>query len=61
MNSGNTPINEDSNILSVAINIFSNHDVSRYQDRLMNVARKLYEISPSGAQETFDELWELNI
>ena len=32
--SENTPIieKEDSNILSVAISIFSNHDVSRYQD-----------------------------
>ena len=59
--SENTPINKDSNILSVAIRIFSNHDVSRHQDRLMNTARKWYEISPSGAQETFDELWELNI
>ena len=59
--SENTPINKDSNILSVAIRIFSNHDVSRHQDRLMNIARKWYEISPSGAQETFDELWELNI
>ena len=59
--SENTPINKDSNILSVAIRIFSNHDVSRHQDRLMNIARKWYEISPSDAQETFDELWELNI
>ena len=49
MNSGNTPINEDSNILSVAIRIFSIHDVSRHQDRLMNIARKWYEISPSDA------------
>ena len=49
MNSENAPNKEDSNILSVAINIFSNHDVSRYQDSLMNVARKWYEISPSGA------------
>ena len=43
--SENTPINKDSNILSVAIRIFSNHDVSRHQDRLMNIARKWYEIS----------------